>query len=60
VLVSSTVATALGESGTCLTVGTLLADGNSHYSSLASGSKATFMAVKDVYDRINNGVALTC
>jgi hypothetical protein len=60
VLVSSTVASALGESGTCLTVGTLLADGNSHYSSLASGSKTTFMAVKDVYDRINNGVALTC
>lgn len=43
----------------CLTVSQLLAFGNANYATL-SGNKANFMAVKSVYDAINNDQALTC
>lgn len=43
----------------CMTVSALLAYGNSHYATL-SLDKTTFMAVKSVYDSINNDLAITC
>jgi hypothetical protein len=43
----------------CMTVSALLTFGNTNYASL-SLNKTTFMAVKSVYDSINNDIAITC
>jgi hypothetical protein len=43
----------------CLKVSALLTFGNTNYAAL-SANKTTFMAVKSVYDSINNDIAVTC
>jgi hypothetical protein len=43
----------------CITVANLLTAGNASYAAL-SANKVNFMAVKDVYDHINNNIQLTC
>jgi hypothetical protein len=44
---------------TCMTVSQLLTFGNVNYAAL-SANKTSFMAVKAVYDAINNNTAVTC
>ncbi len=58
ILLSNAEKDALGL-GACATVTSALVAANSGYAAL-SGHKVNFMLIKDVFDRINNNVQLTC